>query len=208
MSTATAKIHDDPLEAGQGSEENQFLSFKLAGEVYAVGILNVREIIDYGGLTAVPMMPDFIRGVINLRGSVIPVVDLAVRFGDKPGEVTKRTSIVITEIEVEGESDKIDIGVIVDGVNEVLDIPPADIEPPPSFGVKLRTDFIRGMGKVNDRFLVLLNIDRVLSVDELSILSDVQRGNVEEGNIEALTVASEPQTEPTLDPAGSAGDGE
>ncbi len=162
----------DYTEAGPDTDQNQFLTFTLGGEVYAIDILSIREIIDYGNLTTVPMMPDFIRGVINLRGSVVPVVDLAARFGGKPADITKRTGIIIVEL-VDGET-TMNIGAVVDGVNEVLEIPPGDIEPSPSFGARIRTDFIRGMGKVDGKFLVLLDVVNVLSVDELSLLDEVQ----------------------------------
>jgi len=159
-------------EVDPDTNQNQFLTFTLGGEVYAIEILSIREIIDYGNLTTVPMMPAFIRGVINLRGSVVPVVDLAARFGGEPAEITKRTGIIIIEI-VDGET-TMNIGAVVDGVNEVLEIPPSDIEPPPSFGARIRTDFIKGMGKVDGKFLVLLDVANVLSVDELSLLDQVQ----------------------------------
>jgi len=149
--------------------QQQYLTFMLGGEIFAIGILNIKEIIEYGSLTTVPMMPDFIRGVINLRGAVVPVIDLSVRFGRTSPEVTRRTCIVIIEVETEGE--KQDIGVTVDTVNEVLEIPAADIEPPPAFGAKVRADFINGMGKVNDKFVIILNADNVLSVDEMAMLS-------------------------------------
>lgn len=159
-------------EVNPDTDQSQFLTFTLGGEVYAIEILSIREIIDYGNLTAVPMMPAFIRGVINLRGSVVPVVDLAARFDGEPAKITKRTGIIIIEI-VDGET-TMSIGAVVDGVNEVLEIPPGDIEPPPSFGARIRTDFIQGMGKVDGKFLVLLDVANVLSVDELSLLDEVQ----------------------------------
>jgi purine-binding chemotaxis protein CheW len=140
----------------------------LGGEVFAIGILAIKEIIEYGNLTEVPMMPDYIRGVINLRGSVVPVVDLAARFGRKGTELTRRTCIVI--IEVESDQEKQVVGVVVDAVNEVLEIPGDQIEPPPAFGAKIRTDFIRGMGKVDGKFVIMLNVDNVLSIDDLALL--------------------------------------
>ncbi|MBI5919401.1 MAG: purine-binding chemotaxis protein CheW [Nitrosomonadales bacterium] len=152
-------------------DQQQYLTFMLGGELFAIGILTIKEIIEYGNLTTVPLMPDFIRGVINLRGSVVPVVDLSARFGRKSAEITRRTCIVI--IEVEAGEDKQDIGVMVDAVNEVLEIPDNQIEPAPAFGAKIRTDFIAGMGKVNGKFVILLNVDKVLSVDELAILDGV-----------------------------------
>ena len=149
-----------------GENITQFLTFILNTEVYGINILNIREIIDYGNITRVPMMPGFVAGVINLRGSVVPVVDLALRFSEKSSERTKRSSIVI--LEVEYEEQKLEVGITVDVVNEVLDIPLSEIEPAPSFGTKIRTDFISGMGKVNDQLLVLLDIENILSVAELS----------------------------------------
>jgi purine-binding chemotaxis protein CheW len=156
-------------------DAHQYLTFLLSGEMYAVGILNVKEIIEYGNLTEIPMMPAFIRGVINLRGSVVPVVDLSARFGHTQSEVGKRTCIVIVEVR-QGE-DKHDLGIMVDAVSEVLEIPGTEIEPPPSFGAKIRADFIAGMGKVAGKFVILLDIQRVLSVDEMAMLGDVAQAS-------------------------------
>jgi purine-binding chemotaxis protein CheW len=157
------------LEAA--GEAHQYLTFLLGGEMYALGILNVKEIIEYGQLTEIPMMPAFIRGVINLRGSVVPVVDLSARFGHTQSEVGKRTCIVIVEVR-QGEN-RHDLGIMVDAVSEVLEIPGGEIEPPPTFGAKIRADFIAGMGKVAGQFVILLDIQRVLSVDEMAVLADV-----------------------------------
>ena len=158
-------------QAAAAAERTQFLTFMLAGEVFAIGILAIKEIIEYDHLTAVPMMPACIRGVINLRGSVVPVMDLSARFGNKAAQVTRRTCIVIVEIEAEG--DRRDVGVIVDAVNEVLEIAAGDIEPAPAFGSRIRSDFIAGIGKVNGKFVILLNVDRVLSTDEIGALAAV-----------------------------------
>jgi purine-binding chemotaxis protein CheW len=152
-------------------EPTQYLTFMLGGEVYAIGILSVKEIIEYGGLTTVPMAPGAIRGVINLRGAVVPVMDLSARFGRSSSEVTKRTCIVIVETEGQGEHQV--IGVIVDAVNAVQEITAADIEPAPTFGMKIASEFIAGMGKINGKFVVLLNIHRVLMVDDLGQLQAV-----------------------------------
>jgi len=148
----------------------QFLTFMLGGEMFAMGILAIKEIIEYSTLTEVPMMPASVRGVINLRGAVVPVVDLSVRFGRTPAAVTKRTCIVIVEISL--NDTRQDVGVVVDAVNEVLEIPAEDIEPPPTFGTRIRTDFIQGMGKVNHRFVILLDVNQVLSLDELAELAE------------------------------------
>lgn len=149
----------------------QYLTFSLGGEVFALGILNVKEIIEFGNVTEIPMMPAFIRGVINLRGAVVPVIDLSARFGGKSSTVSRRTCIVI--VEVESEDSKQDLGVIVDAVNEVLEIPRAEIEPAPSFGAKIRADFIKGMGKVDGRFVIILNVERVLSTEEIAMLARI-----------------------------------
>ena len=149
----------------------QYLTFSLGGEVFALGILNVKEIIEFGNITETPMMPAFIRGVINLRGAVVPVIDLSARFGGETSAVSRRTCIVIVEL---GDGDdRQDLGVIVDAVNEVLEIPRGDIEPPPSFGAKIRADFIQGMGKVDSRFVIILNVDRVLSTEEITMLASM-----------------------------------
>ncbi len=155
-----------------GDDVNQFLTFVLNGEVYGINILNIKEIIDYGNITRVPMVPGFIAGVINLRGSVVPVVDLAVRFMQNASQKTKRSSIVILEIKYEDQP--MDIGVTVDVVNEVLDILSSDIESAPMFGTKIRTDFISGMGKVDDQLLVLLEIENILSIAELSVMEGLE----------------------------------
>ena len=144
----------------------------LAGEVFAMGILAIKEIIEYTDLTVVPMMPEYVRGVINLRGSVVPVIDLSVRFGKASSPVTKRTCIVI--IEIMANSERHVLGVVVDAVNAVLDIPASEIEPPPAFGASIRTDFIQGMGKVNSKFVVLLDVDHVLAADEMDVLVDAR----------------------------------
>lgn len=154
-----------------GDNVTQLLTFKLNTQVYGINILNIKEIIDYGSITRVPLMPEFIAGVINLRGSVVPVVNLALRFSEKSPARTKRSSIVILEVKYEEQT--MEIGITVDVVNEVLDILSSDIEPAPSFGTKIRTDFISGMGKVKDQLLVLLNIESILSIDELSTLDHI-----------------------------------
>lgn len=165
------------------AEIAQYLTFLLGGEMYAVGILNVKEIIEYGQLTEIPMMPAFIRGVINLRGSVVPVIDLSARFGGQQTEASRRTCIVI--IEIGHDEERHDIGVVVDAVSEVLEVSSADIEPAPSFGAKIRADFIEGMGKIGGKFVIILNIQRVLSVEEISTLAIVKGRAAEEPAVEA-----------------------
>jgi len=169
---ALAQAERPAGKAPAALEPAQYLTFMLAGEAFAIGILAIKEIIEYHSLTEVPMMPPSVRGVINLRGAVVPVMDLLARFGRPPSEVTKRTCIVIVEIEA-GDERQV-IGVVVDAVNEVLDIAPADIEPPPSFGARIRSEFIQGMGKVKGRFVILLDVDHVLSLDEANTLAAIQ----------------------------------
>lgn len=159
-----------------GGNTHQYLTFTSGGEMFAVGILNVKEIIEYGSLTEIPMMPTFIRGVINLRGAVVPVIDLAARFGGKASTAQRRTCIVI--VEIPQEESRCDLGLMVDAVSEVLEIGRGDIEPPPSFGASIRADFIAGMGKVNNKFVIILNIQRVLSVDEMALLTHVDQEGV------------------------------
>ena len=163
------------LRVATDNTPQQYLTFTLGGEMFAVAILNVKEIIEYGSVTEIPMMPPFIRGVINLRGAVVPVIDLSCRFGGKSTSVARRTCIII--IELEQDEQKHDIGVMVDAVSEVLEIARSEIEPPPAFGAKIRTDFISGMGKVNGRFVIILDVGRVLSVEEIPMLTQVAESN-------------------------------
>lgn len=177
-----AALADSALASG--GDTHQYLTFTLGGEMFAVGILNVKEIIEYDNLTEIPMMPNFIRGVINLRGSVVPVIDLAARFGGPQTRIQRRTCIVFVEMEQDGE--RHDLGIMVDAVSEVLEIPAADIKPPPAFGADIRTDFIAGMGKVGERMVIILAIRRVLSVDDMSLLATI------DGNPAALPDSEAP----------------
>ena len=146
----------------------------MAGEEYAVTILKVTEIIECVTLTHVPGTPSWIRGVLNLRGAVVPVVDLAVKFGLAPTALTRRTCVVMVELEHDGE--RLVLGVMADSVHQVVELGPGQIQPPPSFGPKVRVDCIQGMGLSGDAFVVLLDIDRVLSSSEIlaaSLVEDV-----------------------------------
>lgn len=143
----------------------QYLTFTLGSEEFALDISEVREVLDYTTITKVPRMPDFLRGVINLRGNVVPVVDLRMKLGMPPTERTVNTCIVITEIDMDGKT--MHIGALTDSVQEVLDLDESQIQPPPRFGSRVDIDFIRGMGKRDDRFLIILDIDKVLAGDGL-----------------------------------------
>jgi len=153
----------------QAEKKDQYLAFVLGGEAFAMDIRSVKEVIQYGSLTEVPLMPDFIRGVINLRGAVVPVIDLSVRFGRTPTEVARRTCVVILEVEHQG--DTVELGVIVDNVSEVLEIGASEIDPAPSFGSRLRSEFLAGVGKVGGKFVILLDVNHVLSIDEMATLT-------------------------------------
>jgi purine-binding chemotaxis protein CheW len=170
---AVENRHPGAIRPGAATDATQYLTFQLGGEMFAIGILGIKEIIEYGTPTTVPMMPPTVRGVINLRGAVVPVMDLQARFGQPSTAVGKRTCIVIVEVHNGGNERQV-IGVVVDAVNEVLDIDASDIEAPPAFGARIRTDFIQGMGKVKGKFVILLDLDRVLSLDELQAFSTAQ----------------------------------
>lgn len=162
------KQESNPLNGLSGAVQ-QYLTFMLGREVFALNILNIKEIIEYGQLTEVPKMPAFIRGVINLRGAVVPVIDMAARFDKPTADITRKTCIVIIEV-AHAEGTQV-VGMMVDAVNEVVDIEAANIEPAPSFGANIRADFIEGMGKIEGKFIILLNVNKVLSVDEISTLA-------------------------------------
>ena len=149
------------------TEEKQYLTFMLGGEMFSLSILCIKEIIWYANLTEVPMMPACIRGVINLRGSVVPVMDLSNRFGKPSTPVIKSTCIVIVEVPTAIEGEHQAMGVVVDSVQAVLEIPTSEIEPAPSFGAKIRSEFIEGIAKVNGKFVILLNVTKVLSMEEI-----------------------------------------
>ncbi|GAB4254061.1 MAG: chemotaxis protein CheW [Methylomicrobium sp.] len=161
------------LSAGAADQVQQYLTFMVGSENFAIGILDVKEIIEISSITRVPMTPDYIRGVINLRGNVVPVIDLSARLDRHVSDITKRSCIVLVEVEAHGEAQV--IGMLVDQVNEILDIPQTNIQPPPDFGADIRTDFIEAMGRVDDNFIILLAINRILSVEELSQLRQVAK---------------------------------
>ena len=156
--------------------QQQYLTFFLADEEYAINIQRVKEIIEYTTVTKVPKVPEWIRGVINLRGNVVPVVDLTVRFGLKERPVSKTTCIVI--VEIEQDSERSVMGVIADAVNQVIDLAPKDIEEPPAFGTRVRLEYLFGMGKLGKKFALILNIDSVLSNTELLTVSTLQSSTV------------------------------
>ncbi|CAN5319319.1 chemotaxis protein CheW [soil metagenome] len=149
---------------------SQFLTFWLGDEIFGMDIRTVTEIIQCGPMATVPLMPDFVRGVINLRGAVVPVIDLNARFGRAAASIGKKSCIVIFDAVRSGERSA--LGLLVDSVSEVIRIAASDIEPPPDFGTAVRRDFIRGMGKVDKRFVIILEPDRALDVQEMAELCE------------------------------------
>jgi purine-binding chemotaxis protein CheW len=176
--------------------QQQYLTLFLAEEEYAITIQRVKEIIEYAAITKVPKVPQWIRGVINLRGNVVPVVDLAVRFGMEERPVTKTTCIVI--VEVEQDTERTVMGVIADSVNQVIDLAAQDIEEPPAFGTRVRLEYLLGMGKLGKKFVLILNIDRVLSSAELLTVSALQATPVDAVNGSNVAVEAQPE-EPVED---------
>ena len=165
--TELAKKMDQAVKV-MAKREGKYLTFTLAEEEYGIGILKIKEIIGMMPITSVPQTPEFVKGVINLRGKVIPVLDLRLRFGMNSIDYTERTCIIV--VEIEGQTGTVLIGVVVDSVSEVLNIKGEDIEDTPTFGTSLNTDYILGMAKIGGNVKILLNIDRVLSTQEVTAL--------------------------------------
>ena len=153
------------------TETSQYLTFKLEEEVFALDISKVREVLDFTEVTKVPETPDFMLGVINLRGSVVPVVDMRLKFGMSRTEKTVNTCIIIVEVELDGETAV--LGALADSVQEVMDLDPDQIEPPPRIGTRLKSSFIKGMGKKDNCFIIILEIDKVFSADDLAMTREI-----------------------------------
>jgi len=154
------------------SETVQYLTFKLDEEIFALDVAKVREILEFTSITKVPQTPEFMRGVINLRGSVVPVIDMRLKFGMSATEQTINTCIIVVEVRMEDET--IVLGALADSVQEVVELEPEQIEAAPHIGTRLNTDFIRGMGKLDNRFIMILDIDKVFSDDELATVQGQQ----------------------------------
>ena len=151
-------------------EATQYLTFKLDEEVFALDVAKVREILEESSITKVPQTPDFMRGVINLRGSVVPVIDMRLKFGMSRTEKTVNTCIIVVEVQLEDEV--IVLGALADSVQEVIEREPSQIEAAPHIGSRLNTDFIRGMGKQDSNFVIILDIDKVFNSDELASIAE------------------------------------
>jgi len=163
----STRVIDQAVKA-MTNREGKYLTFSLAGEEYGIGILKVKEIIGMMPITTVPRTPDFVKGVINLRGKVIPVVDLRRKFGMEEKAYTERTCIIV--VEIKGQGGSVLTGIVVDSVSEVLNIKAGDVEDTPTFGIRVNTDYILGMAKVNGGVKILLDIDKVLSQEEIAAL--------------------------------------
>ncbi len=172
-----ANEHQAVMESPPESHAGLYLTFALAEEMYGLEILAVQEIVQMVSITAVPRTPDFVRGVINLRGKVIPVIELRLKFGMESVEDTSQTCIVVVEVDMKGQA--VTLGVVVDQVAEVIDVAADQVEPPPSFGASLDTAFIRGMGKVGQKVIMLLDIRRVLAGEELAMAAQMARTDEE-----------------------------
>jgi len=165
------------MGVGEIDVVTQYLSFKLGEEVFALDISKVREVLDFTTVTKVPQTPDYMRGVINLRGGVVPVVDLKLKFGMEETDKTVNTCIIIVEVALEGEY--VVLGALADSVQEVFDLKSEDIEPAPKIGTQLNTEFLKGMGKKNEEFILLLDIDKVFTTDEINLVQSMGESSEE-----------------------------
>ena len=156
------------MSVAEITDTRQYLTFKLGDEIFATDVSKVREVLDFTTITKIPRTPEFMSGVINLRGNVVPVVDLRLCFDMSKTVKTVNTCIVVVEMLLEGETTV--IGALADSVEEVIDLEPDQIQPPPKIGTRIRTDFIKGMGKRDNQFIMILDIDKVFSSDEIGAL--------------------------------------
>lgn len=164
--------------AEQLEATSQFLTFALAEDIFAIDVVMAKEVLDFAEVTQVPQTPDYMLGVINLRGSVVPVIDMRLKFGLPAAEKTRDSCIIVVEINVDGEI--VTVGAMADSVREVMDMTPDQIEPPPRIGTRLNTAFIKGMGNLGDKFVIILDINRIFTADELALAQAVS-GQEEKG---------------------------
>ena len=194
MNELMTEVEKSRLESQLDSNElTQYLTFSVQDERFAVGIMDVREIIEVESLARVPMTPEYISGVINLRGNVVPVVDLAVRLGRSHSAISERSCIVMVELMLTDQQQV--LGMLVDSVNEILEIPEGDIQPPPNFGTDIRIDFIKHMGWVGDSFIILLDVEQVLSAEELASLDQISEMHQRVSNESESRAAELPDAE-------------
>src|SRR5207302_3702260 len=189
------QIKEEEMNPITERDVQQYLTFMIGAEEYAVSLLKVKEIIEYDTITEVPKTPEWVRGVINLRGSVVPVIDLAVKFRQSPSVAGKLTCIVITEVECEGEATV--MGVMADSVRQVIDLKPQEIEEPPSFGTRVKVDYLLGMARAGKKFCLMLDTDKVLSTDELLELATAAEESLAEAV--ASSTATDLSADPTME---------
>jgi len=159
------------MSATEKTEASQFLTFGLGDDVFAIDVVMAKEVLDFAEVTRVPQTPDYMLGVINLRGSVVPVIDMRLKFGMEDREKTRDSCIIVVEVNVDGEA--ITVGALADSVQEVMDMTESQIEPPPRIGTKLNTEFIKGMGNLGEKFVIILDINKVFSADDLDFARSV-----------------------------------
>ena len=159
-------------------ETTQFLTFSLADDIFAIDVIKAKEVLDFSEVTRVPQTPDYMLGVINLRGSVVPVIDMRRKFKMNAADRTRNSCIVVVEVDVDGEA--VTVGALADSVREVIDLKPSQIEPAPRIGTRLNTEFIKGMGNLDDRFVIILDIDKVFSIDDLVMAKTITEEMSEE----------------------------
>ena len=159
------------MSVAENINASQFLTFNLADDIFAIDVIMAKEVLDYADVTRVPQTPDYMLGVINLRGSVVPVIDMRLKFGMDEIEMTRDSCIIVVEVDVEGEP--VTVGALADSVQEVMDIEESQIEPPPRIGTKLNIEFIKGMGNLGEKFVIILDINKVFSADDLEFARNI-----------------------------------
>ena len=200
------QVTKEELNRGAEQSVQQYLTFMIGSEEYAINLLKAKEIIEYDVVTGIPKTPAWVRGVINLRGAVVPVVDLGLKFGLEERPVTKTTCIVIVDGEVEGQSTS--MGVMADAVSQVMDIAAGDVQEVPTFGTRIKVDYLHGMAQLGKKFVLLLDIGKVLSADEVQDLTEVATKVSEaEDNAASPSLAEAAPTSDEDDPVPEANDG-
>ena len=170
------------MNTAEAVQLSQYLTFHLGSDMFAIDVTNAKEILDYANLTKVPQTPEYMLGVINLRGGVVPVIDMRLKFGLPRIEATKDSCFIVVEVELDG--DVVTVGTLVDSVNEVVDIRADQVEPPPRLGTRLKTEFINGMGNLGENFVIILDINKVFSAEELDLVQSVGEVDKEESGEE------------------------
>jgi purine-binding chemotaxis protein CheW len=166
------------MSVAEMTDITQFLTFGLGDDIFAIDVIKAKEVLDFTEVTQVPQTPDYMLGVINLRGSVVPVIDMRRKFNMEIADRTRNSCIVVVEVDVDG--DPVTVGALADSVHEVIDLDPSQVEPPPRIGTRLNTAFIKGMGNIDDRFVIILDIDKVFSIDDLVMAKTLTEDDVAE----------------------------